>query len=235
MSWLQIVSVAITGALSGGGTAVSVLAWLSKTFIGKKIDRSVDEAYDKKRDERIGEINAALEEKKAELNRKLQVWESKCQKLLDENKIRFSRFHEDQANTIQEFYKYLVRMEKRLRAIGDPLKRCVMDGVRKNEVSPYDDFTNSYGKCRNYFDENRIKFGSNVSDQIDDILNKAYDVYLDIKSELPEANSLMEGCTNIAAKNCRIANKLDEDILLLRKALENEFRLLLSGYEKLVR
>lgn len=213
--------------LGGAAVAALILAWFGKTWIGARIKRDVEDIYDAKQQQRQADFDRGLEERKSELSKELEGWKAGYQRALDENQIRFSRFHAEQADAIKSLYARLVRMERKLRELVNPLQFVPEDQEARKEfhANQRREFIEAFIAFRDFFEESRIYLSPEVCGQLDTVLDTAHSVYVDF-TVYDEDKDDLDGEGRKQRTRLRIdAHKtMTDQFPSLRQELEDEFR-----------
>jgi hypothetical protein len=192
--------------------------------------RDVEDTYKAKQQQRQAEFDQALEKRKAELSKELEGWKAGYQKALDENRIRFSKLHEDRAAAIKDLFRYLVVAEEALGAFTNPLKYA-----GQNEDHMREEARKTFNEFALFFTHNRILFTEANCQLIEKIRDTAKNAYFDF-TEYDDIASTLTPATIAAAppsdtilderrKKQREAYKsMTGEFRTLRKRLEREFR-----------
>lgn len=206
--------------LGGGVVATAILVWLGKTWMTQRIQRSVDDVYKAKEQQRQAEYNLALETHKVNLAREMEGWKAGYQKALDENRIRFSRLHVDRADAIRQLFVRMVTVEEAVGAVVNPvrLKAGNEEKLREEMKKAFTDFAQ-------YFTQNRIFFLPADCERIEKLREIARKAYIDYTTYeiLPEE---LEAKDKIAERQLRHTayEAMTKEFPALRKSLEAEFR-----------
>ena len=104
-------------------------------------------------------LTRLLEERKSEISRELEGWKAGYQKVLDENRIRFSKLHEDGATAIKELYGLLVLAEEAMQVLVSPISLGPRneEELRNNAQKAYDGFSTFFTHKRILFSEANCK------------------------------------------------------------------------------
>ena len=211
---------ALGAGVGGAVTATALLVWLGKTWMTQRIQRSVDDVYKAKEQQRQAEYNTVLETHKAHLSRELEGWKAGYQKALDENRVRFSRLHADRADAIRQLYLKLVTVEEAVGAVVNPV-RLRSDGEEKLR----EDMKKAFTDFAQFFTQNRIFFSTEDCECIEKLREIARKAYIDYTTfeVLPEE---LEVKDKIAERQLRYKayEAMTNAFPALRKRLEDEFR-----------
>lgn len=214
-------------SLSVTTAATVILTWLGKNWLVARIQQDVEDVYTKKRQERQADHDRSLESHKHELSQRLEGWKSAYQKTLSDNQIRFSRFHQDQADAIRTLYVSLVNTEQSLNDLVSPFKFTPKNDDHKTSQTTYlhSNYNASFYKCRSAFWENRILFSPKICEQTEIFLALAQVAYLDYTT-YDGQNAGMDAATlSDKRKLQKDAYELcKKQLPELREILEEEFR-----------
>jgi len=194
-----------------------------REWISTRIKNSIENEYKVKQ-----------EQLKAELEGKLEGIRAGYKKLLDENQIKFSRLHIDQAEVIKTLYKYLVQMERETsNMVSDFWERISVDEKDKNGWVEFNSkkAATAYFNFRNYYEENRILLSENICNSIEELMGMVSEASLKYEMGINKTSIGIDADSNY--------DKMKEDALRtmvlefkpLRKKLENLFRTI-RGIEK---
>jgi len=154
------VSVVVTGAL----------AVVFREYISTRIRKGIEHEYSVK--------EAKL---KAELDGTLVGVKAGYQKVLDENQIRFSRLHAEQAEASKTLYQLIHQTYSKMGGLVSVLQNVPSDPDKAGEY--YDkqeqDALDAYNACNTFFRENRILLPENVCVEMDEFLSIAGKAYYD--------------------------------------------------------
>ena len=219
---------AIATGLGGAATATLILVWLAKTWVGERIKRDVEDTYKAKEQQRQAEFNQALEERKSELSKELEGWKAGYQKVLDENRVRFAKLHEDRVAAIKELFSRLVLAEEAVGAFVNPVR-----GIHDDEQKLQDEARTAYHEFSVYFTNNRILFTEANCLLIEQIRNKAKDAYSDFTAygSIPDARDI-EARKQWRASRKAAYESMTGEFQKLRKQLEGEFRAAMGMVEE---
>lgn len=216
----------IVSSLGGAAVATLVLIWFGKTWVGERIRRDVEDTYRAKQQQRKAEFDRAMEERKSELTKELEGWKAGYQRALDENHIRFSRLHAEQADAIKSLYARLVRMERKLRELVSPFQFVPREKTARDEffAGQRQAFSETFIASRDFFQENRIYLSTGVCEQIDAVLDTAHSVYVDFTT-YDGVDDLDKDSRKDRRELQRSAHKtMTDQFPSLRRNLEGEFR-----------
>lgn len=177
-------SVTLSSLLSAG------IVVIMREWISTRIRASIEHEY------KIKEISL-----KAELDGKLEGARAAYEKVLDENRIRFSRLYADQATATVTLYQRLYRMRARLNELTNKLQ-YVPDDPGKLQAF-YDNqqrqAMEAFNACSAFFHENRILLPEDVCSEMDQLLTIAKKAYIDfqhrgtVPKKWDEAYDAMQG------------------------------------------
>ena len=179
----------------GSSTLISaILVWLCQKWISARLTKSIQHEYDVK-----------LEKIKAD-----------CQKILDENRITFSWWHEEQAKAIKDTY---IAIAELCVAVASRIN-CVEKNVQK--CSCHKTIIEKYKQAQNVWECNKIFIEDHLHSQIDEILS----ISLDIKENASNARKSCGQKRQTALEYCHEnREKIDSILSELRK----ELRIIMSG------
>lgn len=152
----------ITGlaeGIGGGVAAVTAAAWLLRTWLGRKIQHQVEDAYKAKEQERQAAYDRTLADHRSKLSQELEGWKAGYQKAIDENRIRFSKLHEERATAIKRLFFHLANLEIATQCYAaEILQHCTADEQCKKRVEKaLTEFAGFFGENRIFFTENDCK------------------------------------------------------------------------------
>ena len=146
---------------------------------------------------------------------KLEGFKAGYQKVLDENRIAFSWWHEAQAKAIQETYSNIAELSFCI----DNKLRCV---PQRPSCSDCDQaLTESYKKAKKTWEVNKVFFEEALNQKLTEIFSISWD----IKSTVNQTNACFHKRQNLL-EHCR-QNKSQIDTLLVE--LRKELRTIMSG------
>ena len=212
-----------TVLLSMGGSVVVVgaaAAALFRVFL-TRIKESIRHEYEIRRLEMKAELDGTLEGTKAGYKQ-----------ALDENQIRFSRLHADQADAINAVYQHLVRVCFALKAMVDPLRALPEDPTARKEfhARQCEEVKATFNECSTVFEQKRIFMPETVCDQVQDVLRTGKSAILDFTAydDLPEP--VMEGSAQSEKLRGHLAaiEGVRTMLVTIRQELERRFREILG-------
>ena len=146
---------------------------------------------------------------------KLEGFKAGYQKVLDENRIAFSWWHEAQAKAIQETYSNIAELSFCI----DNKLRCV---PQRPICSNCDQaLTESYKRAKKTWEVNKVFFEESLNQKLTEIFSISWD----IKSAVNQTNACFHQRQNLL-EHCR-QNKNQIDTLLVE--LRKELRTIMSG------
>ena len=146
---------------------------------------------------------------------KLEGFKAGYQKVLDENRIAFSWWHEAQAKAIQETYSNIAELSFCI----DNKLRCV---PQRPSCSNCDQaLTGSYKRAKKTWEVNKVFFEESLNQKLTEIFSISWD----IKSAVNQTNACFHQRQNLL-EHCR-QNKSQIDTLLVE--LRKELRTIMSG------
>ena len=146
---------------------------------------------------------------------KLEGFKAGYQKVLDENRIAFSWWHEAQAKAIQETYSNIAELSFCI----DNKLRCVL---QRPSCSNCDQaLTESYKRAKKTWEVNKVFFEEALNQKLTEIFSISWD----IKSTVNQTNACFHQRQNLL-EHCR-QNKNQIDTLLVE--LRKELRTIMSG------
>lgn len=188
-------SVEIISSAIGASTLTSVvLVWLCQKWIAARLTQSIQHEYD-----------AKLEKVKTD-----------CQKILDENRITFSWWHEEQAKAIKDTY---IAIAELCVAIASRIN-CVERNVQK--CSCHKTIIEKHKQAQNVWECNKIFIEDHLHSQIDEILS----ISLDIKENALQAR---KSCGQKRQTELEYCHENREKIDLILSELRKELRIIMSG------
>ena len=175
-------------------------------------------------------LNRDLEAYKSTLTKDVEAFKSNLQLATIEHQVRFSKLHDKRAQVIQDLYGKLVALDTMIHSV---LKR-----LRKVGEATLDEKVIEYGGLHNelheFFLPNRIFFGSETCQAIDNLLILSRDTYFDITTypvdpQSPEYKNGRQDLLNERHEYWEKARKaFDTDIKNLKEELEKQFRTMLG-------
>lgn len=207
----------LTTFLSSMGGSIVLLFFILKVFLKKKIEAEIQSGYDKS----LANLNA-------ENTRQLEGFKLGYQKIIDENQIRFSWYHSEQAKVIKELYKRLATMRGKLAELTAPVKflpedseahKKFLNEEKQNAAKAYDD-------CFNYFVINEVLISEGLCKSVRSFLDKCKGIFLDYHHGIVPSSG-------IGNRHERLEKAEDaaQDLAGLLEELRNSFREMLSGEE----
>ncbi|HBG28617.1 MAG: hypothetical protein A2Y10_12685 [Planctomycetes bacterium GWF2_41_51] len=218
MTFIQTIGLSLIGT-----TILSpIIVFLLREWISTRIKNSIEHEYKVKQ-----------EHLKAELEGKLEGLRSGYKKFLDENQIKFSRLHNDQAEVIKTLYQYLVQMERAaLNKMSDFWNKISADEKQKNNWSEINrkQMSMAYLNFKNYYEENKILLPEKICQNIEQLMGLAAKASL--KYELGAEGIIVgTGDNSIDIMKEDALRTMTIEFKPLRKELENCFRII-RGIEK---
>lgn len=190
MTPLQIILSSI-GASVVCSTAV---IWLLKTWIFARLTKSIQHEYDKK----------------------LENVKTACQKFLDENRISFSWWHEEQAKAIKETYiaiaELCIAVRSRINCVEKDVQNC---SCHKTVIE-------KHKHAKNIWECNKIFIDERLHSQIDEILS----ITLEIKTNAFQAK---HSCGQKKQESLEYCRKNRDKIDSILSELRKELRTIMSG------
>ena len=188
VDWGTVLSSVIVSAIG-----CSALGWLCREWISARLRKSIQHEYDVK----------------------LEGFKAGYQKVLDENRIAFSWWHEAQAKAIQETYSNIAELSFCI----DNKLRCV---PQRPSCSDCDQaLTESYKKAKKTWEVNKVFFEEALNQKLTEIFSISWN----IKSTVNQTNACFHQRQNLL-EHCR-QNKSQIDSLLVE--LRKELRTIMSG------
>lgn len=178
----------------GGASICSIaLTFLLREWISNRLKKSIQHEYDVK----------------------LEGYKAGYQKLLDENRIAYSWWHEEQAKAIKETYGALSELY-----LSIDSKLCCMN--KNNSCSNCDPaLQNSYKNAKNIWSRNKIFFEEDFNKRITDI----FTISFDIKTSVSQFNGCVHKRQSVVEYCQQNKEKIDSILLELRQQL----RIVMSG------
>jgi hypothetical protein len=198
----------------GSCTIIGILGFLGKAFINNWFSRKSASHQDN--------LNQNLELFKANIQNKAELFRAEIQREALEHQVKYSKLHNDRAETIRELYCKIDRMERSMRDLfnvfelaGDNSKRDKM-GVA---VKDFNDTMDYYSINRIFFSEETCSIIESLRDEINLIYHEftGYDIHLGL-SEIPEVRNEQRQVW----KDCW--NTMKEKVPQIKRDLENDFR-----------
>ena len=181
--------ISVTGSVLLSG----ILVWLCREWISARLRKSIQHEYDVK----------------------LEGFKAGYQKVLDENRIAFSWWHEAQAKAIQETYSNIAELSFCI----DNKLRCV---PQRPSCSNCDQaLTESYKRAKKTWEVNKVFLEESLNQKLTEIFSISWD----IKSAVNQTNACFHQRQNLL-EHCR-QNKNQIDTLLVE--LRKELRTIMSG------
>ena len=188
VDWGTVLSSVIVSAIG-----CSALYWLCREWISARLRKSIQHEYDVK----------------------LEGFKAGYQRVLDENRIAFSWWHNAQAKAIQETYSCIAELSfcidaKLLCAVRQPSCPNCDSAVKE-----------SYKKAKKTWEVNKVFFEESLNQKLTEIFSISWD----IKSTVNQTNACFHQRQNLL-EHCR-QNKNQIDTLLVE--LRKELRTIMSG------
>lgn len=147
---------------------------------------------------------------------KLEGFKAGYQKVLDENRIAFSWWYDEQAKAIKEIYssiaKLCISIDAKLRCLSRGNHQCNCDSA----------VMNTYKDAKKIWECNKIFVAESLHPQLDEI----FSISFDIKTSSQKANSSCDPIRKNAIEYCQ-QNK--EKINTILSELRKELRTVMSG------
>ena len=207
---------------------IGILGFIGKAFITKFFD-------------------GVVEKYKSQLNHNLEEFKSKNQSLLEENKIRYSRLHEDRANIIRDLYKRLLDLESKINAYvysSEAVSRKsspiieISDEVIEQSKRNYEESINQLSDelifgFLNYVEENEIFFNEDLMQCLNKLKHSLYSIRAlhNISKESLEGKLIHGGkIINVAEDKDwnESLGKILSEIKSIKAEIKKEFRNLLG-------
>ena len=149
------------------------LVFLLREWISSRIKKSIENEYKVKQMELKAELDGKLEETKAGYK-----------KVLDENQIRFSRLHAEQADAIKVLYKLLVGLESKMKGFVNPLQMAPRDPQKSFEFFDRQrkEAVEAFDECNATFQPMRIFLPEGACKEVHKLLEIAKTAYIDYTS-----------------------------------------------------
>lgn len=181
--------ISVTGSVLLSG----ILVWLCREWISARLRKSIQHEYDVK----------------------LEGFKAGYQKVLDENRIAFSWWHNAQAKAIQETYSCIAELSFCIDA-------KLLCAVRQSSCPNCDSVVKeSYKKAKKTWEVNKVFFEESLNQKLTEIFSISWD----IKSTVNQTNACFHQRQNLL-EHCR-KNKSQIDTLLVE--LRKELRTIMSG------
>jgi hypothetical protein len=181
--------ISVTGSVLLSG----ILVWLCREWISARLRKSIQHEYDVK----------------------LEGFKAGYQKVLDENRIAFSWWHNAQAKAIQETYSHIAELSFSI----DNKLSCA---AQQPNCSDCDSAVKeSYKKAKKTWEVNKVFFEEALNQKLTEIFSISWD----IKSTVNQTNACFHQRQNLL-EHCR-QNKNQIDTLLVE--LRKELRTIMSG------
>jgi len=198
-------------AVVGLGAAYAIV----QTFFKKKIEAEVQSKYD----EALANLNAKN-------SQELECFKAAYKKSLDENQIRFSKWHDAQAEVIREMYGMLSELKIATTLLVDSIYPPNID-AEKIDKNNMDRYLEAYKSSNLFYHKNKILFPEEHVNKLDALFKKVllsstgHMMNKAMQKSQPEASELH---FKIAKENAHsVGNILDD--------LRKEFRAILNGEE----
>ena len=188
VDWGTVLSSVIVSAIG-----CSALCWLCREWISARLRKSIQHEYDVK----------------------LEGFKAGYQKVLDENRIAFSWWHEAQAKAIQETYSCIAELSFSI----DNKLRCAEQHTNCSKCSAQ--VTEAYKRAKKTWEVNKVFFEEALNQKLTEIFSISWD----IKSTVNQTNACFHQRQNLL-EHCR-QNKSQIDTLLVE--LRKELRIIMSG------
>ncbi|MCE5173730.1 hypothetical protein LQV63_31395 [Paenibacillus profundus] len=172
-------------------------------------------------------INSRSEGLKNDLMKLVESHKAELQKFNNEHQVRFSKLHQDQAITIKEIYKLLVKVELSMNNLFSPL---IIEG-EPPRIEKAKQAVGDINAFINYYFENRIYFNSIICEIIDGLIEQVKLLWYDYSTyeiNFDDLRNNLEAAKESRAVLKECHRKMKEDIPLIKVELENHFRTLLG-------
>ncbi|MCM3216746.1 hypothetical protein ABER75_11645 [Niallia taxi] len=163
---------------------------------------------------------------KANLDKEMEHFKLKLQIETTEHQIKYTKLHEDRANTIKELYKYIVNMEQSLNSLVSLYEFHGEDGKEKKAQKYMQSFNTAY----EYYHINKIYLSENTCSIIDSLLDElrgiwsefySYDLINGLSEKHVERQEQRE-----VWRTCY--KEMKEKVPKIKRDLENDFRSMLG-------
>lgn len=183
-----------SSALIGLGAAYGIV----QTFFKKKIEAEVESKY-----------AAALENLNAKNQQELEGFKAGYQKVLDENQIRFSKWHEDQAEILKNTYKKLLILHQSLANFIEGCRKGNHKNVQELEKdSTTIAFRKQMAETQEFINQNSLFFS-------DELYNHIIKYFSEVNEYLAKAN--------------KTTNELGVNLNRIISRTKKDFRAILNG------
>jgi len=197
----------ILGSIIASVSVNALLIYLLRAWISERIKQSIGHEYAKK-----------LEVLKAELSAHSEIEIEKLRSTLREQEIRFYQIHKDQVEATKLLYSYLVEAKK-------SLSDALWSGLGRDErTTALDKAHDSGNQFRDYFNEKRILFPSEICHLVDDLWEEM---------KIAFYGQVDHHWDQLVSENSKARKLLRNEIPRLKRILEDRFRELLGTESKI--
>lgn len=192
-------------------------------YLGKKIiDKFLDLGIEKFK----SSLDRDLETHKSELLRQTEEFKAGLKRIELEHQIKYSRLHEERAQTIKKLYSLIIDLQEKLSYMTSMFQgpEWTKDNEREEKARE------SLDNFKKYFLENRIYFSLDLCNKIDEILNLSLEIIVEMSVTKTSADYDSTGSDRAnSLKEWRKQNeKVTKEINAARLELEKEFRKLIG-------
>jgi len=195
---------------------LSLLAWIVYIVFKCFVQESMKSKFAKE-----------LQNLKDKNQKELEGFKAGYKKVLDENQIRFSKWHDVQADAIKELYKKLAEFSDALQCMVESCKFFspgidAEEQIRKEENR----CMNAYKDSHRYYEENKLLLSEMHISKLDDLYQRAKSSMLYYESSIRKKANLES--THDDSKE---AEELAKPIKAILDGLRKDFRSILNGEE----
>lgn len=205
----------------------SVFILLILIFFGKNI---VEYFFSQSIEIKKKELAQNLENHKSHLEQENRIYQHTLDTKLNEFNIRFSKLHEERANTIKELYTRLVRLHAATVTLTRSIQP-IFENPEKEEKQRLENVNNTLNEFQKYYLVNKIFFEKNLADRLDKIAKeywkKNWD-YATILRMFREDSISDEFYKKMVENSQKITEAVDKDFAKSLEELESEFRKILG-------
>ena len=205
--------------------SLSLFAWIVYIVFKCWVKESLKSKFAQELQILKNENQQELKNIEARNQKELEGFKLGYKKVLDENRIRFSQWHDAQAKAIKKMYAKLAELKNALQCMVNPCKFFtaeinIQEELKKEEKR----FMDAYIDSHSFFESNKILFYENHISTLNDLYEKVISA---IRSHGMSKNNSRASTKSLQlAENAdRIAKSLDVILDDLRK----DFRTILEG------
>lgn len=172
-------------------------------------------------------LEHGLEKYKADLQLDTEKYKSELKRIELEHQIKYSKLHEERAQTIKELYSFLIDLQKHLILFTTPFQGqdWTTDTERENDTKEV------FERINQFFLKNRIYLSLPVCDKIQGILTDSWGiiVQMSVTKRSAQYNTTGPEKAQSLKEWQSLYSKIGKEIDTARLSLEDEFRKIIGA------